>query len=126
MRYNKKMMTATAFLISAFATSSVAGFAHANPMLDGEDYANKEMNAGDWSAAEAALLDADVAPEEAVFTKLNLAFVYSTTGRKDMAETLYKEILAAKANPYALTVSGQPRRVKTIAKVALARLSDGQ
>lgn len=92
-------------------------------MIDQDKYATDELNTGDWSKAEAALLNSGVAKEDEVFAKLNLAFVYSTTGRQDMAVAIYNEILAAKPNPYALTVSGQPRRVKTIAKFALARLN---
>ncbi len=123
MRTTNKMLAATAFMFTALTAVEASGFAATEPAMSGdEDFANKEMAAGDWSAAEAALLNADVTTEDAVFAKLNLAFVYSTTGRKDMAAAIYKEILDGKANPYALTVSGQPRRVKTIAKVALAGL----
>lgn len=125
MRIKNKMLAATAFMFTALTAVEANGFASADPLLlADQDLANKEMNAGDWSAAEAALLNADVTAEDAVFAKLNLAFVYSTTGRKDMAAAIYKEILDGKDNPYALTVSGQPRRVKTIAKVALAKLDD--
>ncbi len=90
---------------------------------DKEAYAADELSSGDWSKAEAALLKSDVAKEDEVFAKLNLAFVYSTTGRRDMAVAIYNEIISSKKNPYALTVSGQPRRVKSIAKLALARLN---
>ncbi len=86
-------------------------------------YANKELQEGDWTNAEAALLGGEFSEEDEVFAKLNLAFVYSTTGRKDQAVALYKEILASKENPYALLRSGEPRRVKTIAQTALERLN---
>lgn len=87
------------------------------------DYASKELSSGDWSSAEAALVGSEFSEEDQVFAKLNLAFVYSTTGRKDQAVALYKEILAAKENPYALLRNGEPRRVKTIAETALERLN---
>lgn len=89
-----------------------------------DNYADKELKAGDWSAAEAALLGSEVAPEDQIFAKLNLAFVYSTTGRKDQAVALYKEILSGEENPYALLRNGEPSRIKTIAKTALDRLSN--
>ncbi len=95
----------------------------ANVTIEDQDFADKELKSRDWSKAEAALLGQEFNKEDEVFAKLNLAFVYSTTGRQDLAVNIYNEILAAKENPYALTRSGQPRRVKTIAKIALARLS---
>lgn len=98
------------------------GIAHAS-IFDSQDYATEEVGSADWSAAEAALLGLDVKEEDKVFAKLNLAFVYSSTGRRDQAVALYSEILADKPNPYALTTSGKPRRVKTIARLALNGLS---
>lgn len=92
--------------------------------LDPQDYATKEMNSSDWSAAEAELLGMNVSEEDKVFAKLNLAFVYSSTGRRDLAISLYNEVLDSEKNPYALTASGKPRRVKSIAKLALANLAD--
>lgn len=92
--------------------------------LDSQDYATEEMGSADWSAAEAALLGMNVAEEDKVFAKLNLAFVYSSTGRRDLAISLYNEVLQEDKNPYALTASGKPRRVKSIARLALASLKD--
>ena len=89
---------------------------------DQDQFVTKEPHSGDWSKAEAALMGVDVAPEDQVFAKLNLAFVYSSTGRREQAVAIYTEILEGKDNPYALTVSGQPRRVKTIAKAGLERI----
>jgi len=86
------------------------------------DYASKELASSDWGSAEQALLGAEFSEEDQVFAKLNLAFVYSTTGRQDQAVALYKEILADKENPYALLRNGEPRRVKSIAETALKRL----
>lgn len=90
--------------------------------IDPHDYANKELGSSDWSAAEAALMGLDVPEEDKVFAKLNLAFVYSSTGRRDLAVALYNEILEDSKNPYALTASGEPRRVKSIARLALSKL----
>lgn len=121
--------------IATFGAVAVAGFIAACSSVDAprfaqEDnssnqdiYVTKELSSGDWSKAEMALMNADIAPEDEVFAKLNLAFVYSSTGRMDKAVAIYTEILEGKDNPYALTVSGQPRRVKTIAKAGLERLN---
>ncbi|TNE66130.1 MAG: tetratricopeptide repeat protein [Alphaproteobacteria bacterium] len=112
--------------LTILAAAAAATFLSTSVLADDADSKNPvvpaEFAAGDWSQAEAALMNADVAPGDEVFAKLNLAFVYSTTGRRDQAVALYQEILASKENPYALTMAGEPRRVKTIAKVALNRL----
>ncbi|NVJ70480.1 MAG: hypothetical protein HWE08_09015 [Alphaproteobacteria bacterium] len=126
MRYVKFGTATAAFVIAATASllDTRVALADASFLTD-DDYATNELNTGDWSKAEAALMNAGVAAEDEVFTKINLAFVYSSTGRKERAVAIYNEILASKENPYALTVSGQPKRVKTIAKLALARLDEG-
>lgn len=108
-------LTATAISLGASRIAQASAF-------DPQDLANQELEAADWSAAEAALLGLDLNDEDRVFAKLNLAFVYSSTGRRDLAIALYNEVLAEKKNPYALTASGQPRRVKTIARMALKGL----
>jgi Tfp pilus assembly protein PilF len=90
-----------------------------------EELAKNQLANGDWASAEAALIGTEFSQEDQVFAKLNLAFVYSATGRKDQAVALYNEVLAAKENPYALTNAGHSRRVKTIAKAALKRLGEG-
>ena len=126
MRLTKIRNVATITVLAATLPFAAIGATTANETatlaVNDQDFADKELKSRDWSKAEAALLGQDFNKEEAVFAKLNLAFVYSTTGRKDLAVAIYNEILAAKENPYALTRSGQPRRVKTIAKIALARL----
>ena len=129
MRLTKIRNVATITALAAVLPFTAIGAAHAiaanetaTLAVDEQDYADKELKSRDWSKAEAALLGQEFSEEDQVFAKLNLAFVYSTTGRKDLAVAIYNEILAAKENPYALTRSGQPRRVKTIAKIALARL----
>lgn len=133
MRHSIIRKIATTSVLVAVAPFVSLGFANADaagsePVLatmvfNDDEFANKELKEQDWSKAESALLNAGVAPEDEVFAKLNLAFVYSSTGRRDLAMAIYNDILASKENPYALTVSGQPRRVKTIAKIALARLN---
>lgn len=133
MHRSKFRKIATASALVALAPFAALGIASANAagdepaiatmVFNDDDFANKELKEQDWSKAEAALLNSGVAKEDEVFAKLNLAFVYSSTGRSDLAVAIYNDILASKENPYALTRSGQPRRVKTIAKIALARLN---
>ncbi|WP_262696248.1 hypothetical protein [Kordiimonas aquimaris] len=106
--------------VSLLDNSRIASAANIDP----QDYATEEMGSADWSAAEAALLGINVAEEDKVFAKLNLAFVYSSTGRRDLAISLYNEVLQEDKNPYALTASGKPRRVKSIARLALASLKE--
>ena len=47
-----------------------------------------ELAAQDWSSAEAELLSSSFSPEEEVFAKLNMAYLYSITGRVEQAQTL--------------------------------------
>lgn len=126
MRLTKIRNVATITVLAATLPFAAVGAVTANETttlaFNDQDFADKELKSRDWSKAEAALLGQEFSEEDQVFAKLNLAFVYSTTGRKDLAVAIYNEILAAKENPYALTRSGQPRRVKTIAKLALTRL----
>ncbi|MEX0300373.1 MAG: hypothetical protein AB3N28_14965 [Kordiimonas sp.] len=111
------------FLAACSSTDTVR-VAQSDAGANTDIFVAKEVNNGDWSKAEAALMNTDVAPEDQVFAKLNLAFVYSSTGRRDQAVAIYTEILDGKDNPYALTVSGQPRRVKTIAQAGLDRIQE--
>lgn len=114
------------FLAVAFSAQSVlADNDRINTALtlEQDDFAKSKVEAQDWGAAEQELLGLNVPEEDKVFAKLNLAFVYSSTGRVDQAVALYNEVLAEKKNPYALTASGEPRRVKSIARLALAKLS---
>ena len=110
--------------LAACSSADLPRVAHSEVEADSDQFVTKELNNGDWSQAEAALMSADVAPEDQVFAKLNLAFVYSSTGRTEQAVAIYREILDGNENPYALTVSGQPRRVKTIAKAGLESISN--
>ena len=119
MRFGPFSAIVGAVFVSAAATAEAPRFADDQQQ---PAYAKTELQQGDWSKAEAALLGADVAEEDQVFAKLNLAFVYSTTGRREQAVAIYHEILDGRDNPYALLMNGEPRRVKTIAKTALERM----
>ncbi|RMB01444.1 hypothetical protein [Eilatimonas milleporae] len=81
-----------------------------------------ELLAGNLSDAEATLSQGG--PEAlSVFDRLNLAYIYSRTGRAKQAEALYESILSMSDNPYALLGSGKTKRVKTIARDAMVALS---
>lgn len=115
------------FLAVAFSTQAV--FADSDRIntaltLEQDDFAKSKVAAQDWGGAERELLGLNVPEEDKVFAKLNLAFVYSSTGRVEQAVALYNEVLAEKKNPYALTAGGEPRRVKSIARLALAKLNE--
>ncbi len=110
-------------IFTAAAVAEEARFDQFATLALEDGYASEELGAGDWSKAEEALLGGQFAPEDEVFAKLNLAFVYSTTGRRDQAVAIYNEILSGRENPYALLLNGEPRRVKTIAKTALKKMS---
>ncbi len=78
----------------------------------------------DWSSAEAELISTDFGPEDQIFAKVNLAFIYSATGRIEQAHALYQEILDGHDNSFAMTLSGMPRKVKYIAKDGIERLGN--
>jgi|TARA_R110002096_G_scaffold432240_1_gene648644 hypothetical protein len=84
--------------------------------------ASDKIASRDWSAAEEELISTDFGPEDQIFAKVNLAFLYSATGRADKAQALYQEILDGRDNSFAMTLSGQPRKVKYIAKDGIKRL----
>lgn len=87
-----------------------------------DDMATDKMVSRDWSSAEAELVSTDFAEKDQVFAKVNLAYIYSVTGRKEKAIALYNEILEGRDNSFAMTLSGSPRKVKYIAKDGLKLL----
>ncbi|MEZ5756602.1 MAG: hypothetical protein R3D86_00115 [Emcibacteraceae bacterium] len=93
-------------------------------LLQDNSMASEKIEARDWSAAEAELVSTDFAPEDQVFAKVNLAFLYSATGRAEKAQALYQEILDGRDNSFAMTLSGKPRKVKYIAKDGIKRLDN--
>ena len=84
--------------------------------------ASDKIASRDWSAAEEELISTDFGSEDQIFAKVNLAFLYGATGRADKAQALYQEILDGRDNSFAMTLSGQPRKVKYIAKDGIKRL----
>ncbi|WP_308909323.1 hypothetical protein [Pseudokordiimonas caeni] len=115
----KKAMAIGSFAVLFGASSAMAQPVAAMPNEEGKTFAAEAMKSGDWSSAEEDLMGNG----ESVFAKLNLASVYAQTGRTDKAVALYQEIINGDENPYAVLLNGKPRRVKNIAKFALAQLS---
>jgi len=87
-----------------------------------DDMATGKMASRDWSSAEAELVQTDFNAKDQIFAKVNLAYIYSVTGRKEKAIALYNEILEGRDNSFAMTLSGSPRKVKYIAKDGLKLL----
>lgn len=79
----------------------------------------EKIKAQDWAAAELALVKTNFTGDDEIFAKVNMAFLYATTGRIDEARTLYTSILKGRRNDFAMTVSGQPRKIKYIARDGL-------
>lgn len=77
----------------------------------------------DWSGAEMALVQTEFEAEDEVFARINLAYVYSFTGRTEEAADIYREVLEGYDNRFAMTLSGKPRKIKYIAKDGLKNLS---
>ena len=50
----------------------------------------------------------DFNAKDQIFAKVNLAYIYSVTGRKEKAIALYNEILEGRDNSFAMTLSGSP------------------
>lgn len=77
----------------------------------------------DWSDAELALIKTNFPGQgDMALNKVNLALIYSLTGRVEEARTLYAEILKGRDNGFAMTLSGKPRQIKYIARDGLKRL----
>ena len=87
-----------------------------------ENMATDKITSRDWSSAEAELVQTDFAAEDEIFAKVNLAYIYGITGRKEKAIALYNEILEGRDNSFAMTLSGEPRKVKYIARDGLKLL----
>ena len=85
-------------------------------LLQDGSIAAEKIAAQDWSGAETELLNTEFGSEDKIFAKINLAFLYSSTGRVEKAAALYQEVLDGRDNSFAMTVSGAPRKVKYIAK----------
>jgi Tfp pilus assembly protein PilF len=96
---------------SAGATSPAA------PAADDVGY--RAIVARDWPTAEQQLLVGLEKDPTNVFRLLNLAWVYSQTGRKDQAAMIYQRILMSGQDYVAAIPSGEGRSVKALAERGL-------
>lgn len=96
----------------ASATSPAA------PPADGVGY--RAILAHDWATAESQLLAGLEKDPTNVFRQLNLAWVYSQTGRKEQAAMIYQRILMSERDQLAADQSGQGRSVKALAERGLS------
>jgi|GEM_PF-6828767 len=91
-----------------------------------DDTAYDTIRAGRLDEAERALTQARESGKSDPFQLLNLAYVMQKQGRGDEAAEVYKQILDMDENPYAQLASGDPRRVKSIARDGLAYLGKSE
>ena len=80
----------------------------------------------DWAAAEKQLNAAIAENPEDPFRLLNLAYVLRSTGRHEEAAEVYQKVLQLSDNPLAALPTGHGKRVKRIAKDALASFDTSQ
>ena len=85
-----------------------------------DDVGYRAILARDWTTAERQLLAGLEKDPTNVFRQLNLAWVYSQTGRKDQAAMIYQRILMSDRDQLAADQSGQGRSVKALAERGLS------
>ena len=85
-----------------------------------DDVAYRAILAHDWATAEKQLLAGLEKDPTNVFRQLNLAWVYSQTGRRDQAAMIYQNILMSDRDLLAADQSGQGRSVKALAERGLS------
>ena len=90
-----------------------------------DDVAYRAIIAHDWATAERQLVAGLEKDPSNVFRQLNLAWVYSQTGRKEEAAMIYQRILMSDRDQLAADQSGQGRSVKALAERGLS-LVQGQ
>ena len=85
-----------------------------------DDVGFRAILAQDWPTAEKQLLAGLEKDPSNVFRQLNLAWVYSQTGRKEEAAMIYQNILMSDRDLLAADQSGQGRSVKALAERGLS------
>jgi hypothetical protein len=87
-----------------------------------DDVAYRAMISKDWATAEQQLLAGLQRNPENVFRMLNLAWVYSQTGRKTEAAQLYRQVIDSDRDQLAALPSRGGASAKALAQAGLARL----
>jgi hypothetical protein len=85
-----------------------------------DDVGYRAILARDWPTAERQLLSGLEKDPTNVFRQLNLAWVYSQTGRKEQAAAIYQRILMSDRDQLAADRSGEGRSVKALAERGLS------
>lgn len=106
-------------LATMLSAAQVAGATSpAAPPAD--DVAYRAIVSHDWATAEKQLLAGLEKDPANVFRQLNLAWVYSQTGRKEEAAMIYQRILMSDRDMLAADQSRQGRSVKALAERGLS------
>lgn len=95
-------------------------------MPEAERVAYSAIQDRDWTRAEAQLREARVGNPDDPYVMLNLAYVLQMTGRTEEAETIYRQVLDMKQNPYAAMPTGHSKRVKHVAADGLDMMARGE
>jgi tetratricopeptide (TPR) repeat protein len=114
------MKRMTLLFLAAAAIVSIPGVANA-----ADDVGFAAIRSQNWTLAEQQLLAGLEKNPNNVFRLLNLAWVYSQTGRKEQAESIYQRILANEDDRLAALPSGEGRSVKALAERGLSQLRSG-
>ena len=115
----KKIGIAVLAVASLLSLTQTAGATSpAAPAADDVGY--RAILNKDWPTAEQQLLAGLEKDPTNVFRQLNLAWVYSQTGRKDEAAMIYQQILMSDQDRVAAVRSGEGRSVKSLAERGLS------
>ena len=77
----------------------------------------------DWATAERVLQEGLQQDPNNMSRRLNLAWVYAQTGRKEEAATLYRDILKRDEDRFASKPGANPTSMTTLARRGLALLN---
>jgi hypothetical protein len=104
------------------ALAALAALSIGAPALADDDVAYHAIAAQKWDVAERELLAGLEKNPQNIFRQLNLAWVYSQTGRKEEAAAIYQRILMTDRDRVAALPSGDPASVKSLAERGLQLL----
>ena len=112
------------FMFAVSASAAMLLMAPASHASD--DVAYGAIQSGDLAAAEQQLLAGLERDPDNVFRQLNLAWVYSQTGRENAAAAIYRDIIASDDTRLAALPSREGASVRDLAELALMRLETGR
>lgn len=115
------MKKITAAIAAAFAAIILTASA---ALANSQDMAYEAIAEGNWAEAETHLMAVLDENPDNPFAMLNLAFVYQAQGKREAAIEIYQRVIELDSNPKAAMVDGHGKRVKSIARTALANLEN--